>query len=766
MSSTTTNNNQKREREDNEDINNKESKLKKTEIEIEADKDFKPPPLISKNEDNENIAFKSNIKPPSKPSAKPSFGGISFNITTKVLPQPTINNIGNNNEKHDDYEKESINNDDNNNNNNNNFNTDNNNSNSSKKTTAGPIKPTTINTVGPQKPTTINTVGPTKPTKMEDEDSSSSESGEDDGSENKNKKQESSRPTVNNIGPQKPTTNVGPQKPTTNVGPQKPTTNVGPQKPTTNVGPQKPTTNTIGPQRPTIKDDDSSSSDSDSDDDSNKNKIKNQQQGIVGPIRPIMKKDEDEDEDDSDDSDDSDDDEKEEIERWRQLATSLPISHEVTIKGHARTVSTISIDPSGSRMLSGSYDCKVKFWDFNGMDSSFRSFREIEPSEGTQVRSIQFSTLGDIFSALPYTTQIRIYNRDGHFKNESVSGDRFIQDLYHTKGHVSTLTGQCWHPTERDELISSSIDGTIRVWDVNQLNKNKSVIKSKNQKGSRVGVINCCFDQRGDLITGGMSDGTIAQWDKRSTLLKPKFTFQDAHEFGTEVTSIQYNRDCYSMISRGMDSTLRVWDLRNPLKPLIVWDDLLCDYIETNTIFGSYDRVIVTGTSSAKGGFGSIVIYDLSSLTKMRQIRVEDDVSVVNCHWSTKLNQIFFGCSDSSIRGFYDPTQSTNGLKLCASKAPRVKNVADFEPDRPIITPNTLPLFRQTNHKKEKKSQKINPSKEQLKSTTYTSNSTMKHLVSKIGIINNTSWKEDARESFLRMANKKDKTQQQTEEKK
>ncbi|KAK5581511.1 hypothetical protein RB653_001546 [Dictyostelium firmibasis] len=713
-------NNQKREREDNEETN-KESKLKKTETEIKEDYEFKPPPLTSKNEDNDNITFKSNIKPPSKPSAKPSFGGISFNITTKVLPTPPQQQQQQQiiNEKDDkDDEKEIVNNNNNN------------------KATIGPVKPKT-NTVGPQKP--MNTVGPTKPIKKDDGDEDSGDSSSSSDDDDKNNKHQ-----VSTVGPQKPTS----------------TTN--------NIGPQKPTLNTIGPQRPTIKDDDDSSSD-DSDSDSNKN---NQQPGVVGPIRPTMKNEsddsssDDDDDDDSDDSDDddSDDDEKEEIERWRQLAISLPISHEVTIKGHARTVSSISIDPSGSRMLSGSYDCKVKFWDFNGMDSSFKSFREIEPSEGTQVRSVQFSVIGDVFSTLPYTTQIRIYDRDGHFKDESVSGDRFIQDLYHTKGHVSTLTGQSWHPTERDELLSSSIDGTIRVWDVNQLNKNKSVIKSKNQKGSRVGVINCCYDQRGDLITGGMSDGTIAQWDKRSTLLKPKFVFQEAHEYGTEVTSIQYNRDCYSMISRGMDSTLRVWDLRNPLKPLIVWDDLLCDYIETNTIFGSYDRVIVTGTSSAKGGFGSIVIYDLSSLTKMRQIRVEDDVSVINCNWSTKLNQVFFGCSDSSIRGFYDQSQSINGLKLCVSKAPRVKNVADFEPDRPIITPNTLPLFRQTNTKKEKKSRKVNPSKEQLKSTTYTSNSTMKHLVSKIGITNNTSWKEDARESFLRMANKKDKTQQQQQQ--
>jgi len=48
-------------------------------------------------------------------------------------------------------------------------------------------------------------------------------------------------------------------------------------------------------------------------------------------------------------------------------------------------VSALSLDPSGSRLATGSYDNYVKLWDFNGMDMSLKSFRTFEPEEGNQV---------------------------------------------------------------------------------------------------------------------------------------------------------------------------------------------------------------------------------------------------------------------------------------------------------------------------------------------------------------------------------------------
>ncbi len=42
-------------------------------------------------------------------------------------------------------------------------------------------------------------------------------------------------------------------------------------------------------------------------------------------------------------------------------------------------VSALALDPSGARLVTGSYDYEVKFWDFAGMDASLRSFRSVQP---------------------------------------------------------------------------------------------------------------------------------------------------------------------------------------------------------------------------------------------------------------------------------------------------------------------------------------------------------------------------------------------------
>lgn len=42
----------------------------------------------------------------------------------------------------------------------------------------------------------------------------------------------------------------------------------------------------------------------------------------------------------------------------------------------------------------------------------------------------------------------------------------YIRDTFNTKGHVSSLTDGMWHPTLKNKFLTSSIDGTIRLWDI------------------------------------------------------------------------------------------------------------------------------------------------------------------------------------------------------------------------------------------------------------------------------------------------------------
>ena len=45
----------------------------------------------------------------------------------------------------------------------------------------------------------------------------------------------------------------------------------------------------------------------------------------------------------------------------------------------------MSMDPSGARLVTGSYDYDLKIWDFGGMKSDFKPFRSFESRPGHQV---------------------------------------------------------------------------------------------------------------------------------------------------------------------------------------------------------------------------------------------------------------------------------------------------------------------------------------------------------------------------------------------
>lgn len=69
----------------------------------------------------------------------------------------------------------------------------------------------------------------------------------------------------------------------------------------------------------------------------------------------------------------------------------------------------------------------------------------------------------------------QIYDRDGLTLGEFVKGDMYIRDLKNTKGHISGLTCGEWHPKTKETILTSSEDGSLRIWDVNDFKTQKQV---------------------------------------------------------------------------------------------------------------------------------------------------------------------------------------------------------------------------------------------------------------------------------------------------
>ena len=391
-------------------------------------------------------------------------------------------------------------------------------------------------------------------------------------------------------------------------------------------------------------------------------------------------------------------------------------------KAHDKYLTALSIDPSAVRMITGSYDYSVKFWDFNSMDRSFRSFRTINPWEGNQIKDLQFSNNGERFLAVSNACFPKLYDREGHLLGDFQIGDMYLRDMKNTKGHVAALTCCQWHPVEDNLFLTSSFDSTVRIWNVEHYRKQDIVLVPKSIAGNRLNaaVNSACFSRDGELVFGCRMDGSISGWDWKSPYLKPMYHVADTHRPGTETSRIISSRDGKTVVTRGGDGTLKLWDLRNFKTPVNSVGNLLNSFSETDVVFSPDERYIVTGTSverreSPGQDGGRVLCYDKQSLELVDSYDLGNE-SAIRLLWHPRINQIFVGTSSGALNVLYDPEQSSKGILLANTKPVKRKlddsYYADVPQEAKIYLPNAIlkePSTIQPNRKQHKDSLKPKP---------------------------------------------------------
>ncbi|KAL7748530.1 hypothetical protein RI367_005940 [Sorochytrium milnesiophthora] len=359
-----------------------------------------------------------------------------------------------------------------------------------------------------------------------------------------------------------------------------------------------------------------------------------------------------------------------------------PISHEVQLKGHSKVVTSVDVDPSGSRVITGSYDCTVKFWDFNGMDAGLRSFRTLEPQDGLQVVDLQWSHTGDQFLMATNASQARLYDRDGAMISEFAKGDMYIRDLRNTDGHVGSLTAVRWQPHQKQYFATASADSTVRVWDVAKTRRQQSVIVFKHGTGAkgsqaRTAVTSLSYSQDGNLLAAGAADGSIRMWSSSGPFINAALEHASAHMSGSSLTSLEFGTDTHSLLTRGTDDVVKLWDMRKFKSPVAMRNDVWTLFEQSNAIFSPTGGYVVAGTSCRKGDeTGHLLLLSTRDMAVVDKIAIPG--SVVRVKWHAKINQILATTSGGSTHVLYDPVSSTRGARLCVSKPERTKQVDDM----------------------------------------------------------------------------------------
>lgn len=383
---------------------------------------------------------------------------------------------------------------------------------------------------------------------------------------------------------------------------------------------------------------------------------------------------------------------------WMPTAAKLQLN-----KSHSGQVSAIALDSSGSRMLVGGHDYNLSFWDFSGMDSTLSPFRNMDLESGNPVRSLSFSPCNSLVLAVSSSSRPRIIDKSGYKHSEPfVAGDMYVLDLSRTAGHVSGCTGGVWSHTDPNIVYTSSLDGTVRMWDVNSVHQNLHVLRCRTERG---GIDNIAVNALGvspdaATIAAATIDGAIHLWDARaSRYSRPTKAIRGAHIPQVETSGITFARDAVSMYTRGGGEnagTVKLWDLRNLKSPVCAAEVGAHNrYLETNVCLSPDQDLVLSGTPD-----GEIIALHPKTLQVERRVSVCSGVGVVKVEWHPILNQIVAGCADGGIRVLYDPDLSRNGVLLSANKKSRKKTVVDQQQPLHIITPHSLPMYRQERGRK------------------------------------------------------------------
>jgi len=270
-------------------------------------------------------------------------------------------------------------------------------------------------------------------------------------------------------------------------------------------------------------------------------------------------------------------------------------------------------------------------------------------------------------------------------------------------------------------------------------------------------------------------DGALHMWQTNSNFVRPNMTIENAHMKGTESGSLVFSVDKQTVLTRGGDDTVKLWDLRAFKKPLAVHSGLTTLYPNTNAVFSPDNKYIITGAGAAsKSSQGRLVFMQKEGLEEVKSLVV--DATPVKVAWHSKINQIVTGLSNGQIVVLYSPVTSLNGAKLLLSKGPprkvTIEDMSDALAAPTILTPHALPMFRDldpgrgTKRKREK--DRMDPRKSRRPELPVTGPgrggrvgaSATQHVVQ--NLVRDTTRDVDPREALLRYAEVADKDPQWT----
>ncbi|CAG8563436.1 14007_t:CDS:10 [Funneliformis caledonium] len=258
-------------------------------------------------------------------------------------------------------------------------------------------------------------------------------------------------------------------------------------------------------------------------------------------------------------------------------------------------------------------DSRARTWSFQRRALGQHVFKTLD---GSSIKATNISACGNFGFIGTSSGVIEMFNMQSGLHRKTFAGN----DAFHNnKGHKKLISGLASDSLNR-KLISSSLDGTVKIWDFNKAKVLHTIdIMSP--------ITTMLFHCNNDLLAIINDDLCVRVIDVETCKIVREFW---GHR--NRITDLTFSPDGRWIVSTSLDATIRTWDL--PTGHLI--DIFRVDDIATSVTFSPTGDFLATSHVDNVGMFLWANRTQFSNIS-LRNISEDDEISTITLPTTTGL---------------------------------------------------------------------------------------------------------------------------------